>query len=323
MMARTGGEVVAGGASVVSTRLLAVLEKFRGRPFLLIVPGGNHGDRLIWLGMHQLMQAAELPYREVVHEEFMEMGDLPPETVVYIHGGGGFVPWWSGKPMRAIERLLLSHRGDLILGPTTVHPDADFLSSCLIDPLRRMVCRSVHLFARERVSYEFLKAECGREAEVILDHDTALNLTGQVLRRLGGVAERPPCRPEKVFYFRDDREVPAELSPGLLAVDPVRCSRSFEEWVRLHAYPRMVVTNRLHSAIACYLLGTKVALAANSSHKTRAVWEFSLKDRGVEWIDAPSGIADVDGTIALVRRVRRSIAYRTFRRQLRSMLETG
>ena len=273
-------------APVASNRLLGLFQELRSREFLFVVPGGNHGDELIWFGAEKLARLAGLRYRSMNHAEFMACS-IPESAVVYIHGGGGYVPWCSGAPIVELRRSVTEHAGTVILGPETFTDDEEFLRGTLLPALDRRRCERVVLFAREEVSFATVQAIVPCDVSVVLEHDTALNLTAgdfsqYRLRANGGRGGY------QFWSVREDNESPGADTPGFLAVwfDPAMHCRTFREWLDVHASAREIITNRLHSAIIGSILGIPTTLTRNSSHKCRAVWEFSLRDRGVRWAEA-------------------------------------
>jgi len=119
--------------------------------------------------------------------------------------------------------------------------------------------------------------------ELRLDHDTALQLTPE--EALRGTSQRSRYT---LFALRQDNEAPREGDAarfdGVL-LDPAMYARSFDHWVRLHALARRIVTNRTHSSVLGAVLGKPTTLLGGSYHKNRSIWEYSLRSRGVDWLD--------------------------------------
>ena len=68
-------------------------------------------------------------------------------------------------------------------------------------------------------------------------------------------------------------------------LDPAWQAKDFKSWVQIHNNANTVFTDRTHSAIVSMLLGKKVYLLPNNYHKNRSIWEYSLKDFGVHWLE--------------------------------------
>ena len=269
-----------------SVRLRPVFERYADRPFAFVIPGGNYGDHLIWLGGEKLARSCKLEYKTYSADEALHV-TLDPKTVVYIHGSGGFVPWWSGTPAKVLHHMCRSHPGPIIHGPCTVeHEDPEYLKRTF-DPTRNCEAEEFLVFARELPTLAALQKSLGHDC-VGLDHDTALYLDAKDFPQ---ITKLMPARGDYDFAaVRIDLES-AGNNPGL-SLDPAKIARSLDHWLALHACARSITTNRLHSSIAGSLFGVPTTLTPTSYHKARSVWEYSLQDRGVAWaneIQVPPG----------------------------------
>ena len=257
----------------------------RSKKFVFVEPGGNFGDQLILKGAYKLADRAGLSYSKVTFNDFMNAA-YPAEAIIYIHGGGGLNDFWSGKPVRALRKSVSTHQGQVILGPQTCQTDDSFLDHFITEVFAQARAKDIILFCREAVSYQHLKRKVGDLATVILDHDTALNLEPDDLKI--NVKKHSNI----LYCLRSDKEMDSSQEYNVFSnwIDPVLCSRTFAEWLDLHAGAKRIVTNRLHSAILASIFGIPVTLLPNNYHKNYAVWEFSLRRRGVHWsnrVDAP------------------------------------
>lgn len=269
-----------------STQLFDLFRSLAAQPFLFVQPGGNAGDHLIYRGAEKLAALAGVRFRSVSAEK-LTPAELEPGLVVYVHGGGGFVPWWSGRSVRALDTALREHEGIVVLGPTTFHLDAAYLDTVLGEPIAHMRAAMLHLFVRERVSFDAVERFGGARVQVYLDHDTALNLQRDDLLSLSG--SRSGSSGYALYAIRDDRESPTEtFQPNPLGVwlDPARACRTFESWLDVHVRAGRIVTNRTHSTIAGAIAGVPTTMLTNSYHKNRGIWEFSLRDMDVAWCEA-------------------------------------
>ncbi len=273
--------------TIASTRLLTLLRTLSDRPFYFVTPGGNWGDELIYHGMHRLAALAGVEYETLDHNAFMAR-EIPAGSAVYIHGSGGYVPWWGQTPVYQLHKAATTPGVVAILGPSSYADDPQYLDETLGKTLRERTCEQVHLFTRERVSFDAVsQTVAGADATVYLEHDTALNLTRDDVLRLAGI-EPNPGRGYRLLSLRLDHEKTDKRQQDLryISIDPVFFANSFAQWVRLHENAREVVANRLHSAILSTILGKRVTLIPNSWHKNRGVWEQSLRDRGTLWSDS-------------------------------------
>ena len=266
---------------VVSQRLFSLFQDYRASPWLFVGAGGNFGDQLIYRGAEKLASRAGICFEQIPHQRFM-VSSYSKRTIVYIHGGGGFTTWWSGRPIQAFRKAVTSHPGVTVLGPQTFQIDAPFLRQTIVADTDRSIASRLVVFTREAASYAALQPHLPDTVELYCDHDTALNLSPQDLK------PKPLPRCGYVLYaIRTDKEAVAfkQRDPTQIWLDPVPYARSFQHWVDVHARARRIVTNRLHSAIAGMVLGIPTTLLPNSYHKNRSVWEYSLRMRGVQWAD--------------------------------------
>lgn len=302
---RVDGAVSAASAGVASTRLLACLAAGRGRLWVIGLQG-NFGDNLIWLGLEYLLRRQGLDFEVVPFSKLRDFSPSQTDTV-YVHGGGGWVPFWSGVPERVLKDLVTRHKGRIVVGPSTFSPDKEYLGSALFAPLSSAADRCF-VFCRDQPSFDIVASEVGESVEVILDHDTALNLTRDEVLAFGEPVG--PNRGYRLYALRNDAETrpPGACRVLRAPVDPIGYSYSFKHWVRLHARAGSIVTNRLHSAICGSILGVPTTLLPNSYHKARGVWELSLAARGVQWADRlpPDWLGEVEERLGIAGYWRRT-----------------
>ena len=95
----------------------------------------------------------------------------------------------------------------------------------------------------------------------------------------------PEAKLDVGVYLRRDgearfKDMPSEGDPAVKCITP-------EDYCWLAARYREIVTDRLHFAIAGLLAGRKVTLLPCNYHKSRSVWEASLKELGCLWREEP------------------------------------
>ena len=260
-------------------KVLDVLLRYADSPFIIVNAGGNSGDILIRKGFNKLAKTYDVIFSDIKYESFMNI-ITPENAVVYIHGGGGYNSWWSGKPILALEKAVNTHPGVVIQGPQTYHPDEVFLRERVVNKIQNPRASKVYMFCRERYSHEIMQKVVPSWVELGLDHDTAFHLEPSDLT--------PHDKAGYTLYvIRRDKEASGQKAMDLTApwLDPALDTPKFDDWLRVHARARAIVSNRLHSAIVGSILGKPTTLIANSYMKNRAVWEFSLEQRGVKWLD--------------------------------------
>jgi exopolysaccharide biosynthesis predicted pyruvyltransferase EpsI len=256
-------------------------------PFFMIEPGGNYGDQLIYLGAEKLVRDVGVDYHRMAFDD-VEHSEIPKGAWVYIHGGGGYNRWTSGRAFGAFEWACRIPGVTVIQGPQTVDGETDYWKSRFSELGKKVKCKEVFFFTREHQSNNLMRSLHENWFSLFLEHDTALYLKCPDLSSL--LVERSVRHLYKLWGIRSDNEATLEsLNCGLLGrdvcLDPPQFASSFLHWLRLHACASSIVTNRTHSSIAGSILGVPTTLFGGSYHKNRSIWEFSLRDRGVLWAD--------------------------------------
>lgn len=257
--------------------------RYRDRPFVLIAAGGNWGDELIWWGAETLADEVGLNWTAMDLTRFLH-AKVDPEAVIYIHGGGGYNPWGSGRVLAALTHALKVHEGVVIQGPQSIERSDEYINAMLAAMGAPERAERVVFFARERTTHGILESHAPSWMEFAIDVDTALHLDRKRFIERAGIS-RPRY---DLFAARADDEAPGAVSlPDLEGVrlDPALFARSFRQWLRIHAAAKRIVTNRTHSSVAGAVLQIPTYLLGGSYHKNRSIWEYALADRGVQWLE--------------------------------------
>ncbi len=257
--------------------LFKTFEEYADREFIFVSPGGNQGDQMIYLGAYKLASEAGLNYRAIQYERGQNVHIFNKDIILYLQGGGGFNPWWNWTHWLLRKLREANPENHIIVGPTTVDTDRAFLSQVLD------VDENTTFYARERTTHDVMKEYA---ADVRIDHDTALHLRlgdGHLHRLVGTLNLRNDF---SLLALRGDIEsgaVPNQVHEADFdrVVDP--CITG--EWAMLHMHAKRIVANRSHSAIMGAVLGKDTSLFAGSYHKNRSIWDYSLKDMGVKWLE--------------------------------------
>lgn len=301
--------------------------------FLLIEPGGNNGDRLIYRGLECRLDEHGVAYesiqytgpdnvisypKRVVNDLASNVGrivfpypKLDRADVVVIHGGGNMNDLW-GFGIELLRKVLLQVPDT----PVVVGPQTYWFAETAIGEVLAGDTPPVHLFCRERYSYNILQgATLPPDVSVTLSDDTALYLDPEWLR--GRLDEPVSETGYDLYAFRDDRESVlsrhdgAGQGPGGTTADGpdsassggpdgagggttggdgsadgdvVRAdvsdeqTHTFEEFIATVDGARTIYTDRLHVALLGHLLDTAVTLYENSYYKNRGVYKYSLAD---------------------------------------------
>ena len=260
----------------------------RHHPFAFIQSKGNYGDHLIYAGAEKVANQLNLRYISTSHKS-----KIKSDTIIYLHGGGGYNSWWgwTGQLLRQIRSR--NPHNLIIVGPSTTSLELEYLTKLLPKNDEKIL-----FFAREHTTYHFVKDNLF--SKVYLDHDTALQLTlnDEFLKKI-----LKDIKNEANYSFlalRDDKEsddlYPVNPEKFDIVCDPVliepaiiRKIHSFfgitsKKWAKLHYQASKITTNRSHSAMLGSILNKSVEIFANSYHKNRSIWEYSLRDRGITWV---------------------------------------
>jgi exopolysaccharide biosynthesis predicted pyruvyltransferase EpsI len=276
----------AGLRDAATDSLEALLSAHRTERWLFVRPGGNWGDHLIYAGAEHLARKCGLSAWTSSDAEQFLAGSAPSARFVYVHGGGGYNTWGSGRPFKLLARAAQSDAELVVQGPQTLENASDAIRSRLADALAHRRARRIVFFARDPYSFDALRSFALGDCEIALDHDTAFHLDEHEILRLADVARVPEGRYDLTVYREDDESPPDRdgVAARGVVLDPAYVARSFAHWLRIHLYARSVMSNRLHSSIVAALAGKRVMLALGSYHKNRSIFEFSLKERGVQWV---------------------------------------
>jgi exopolysaccharide biosynthesis predicted pyruvyltransferase EpsI len=220
---------------------------------------GNYGDSLIWHGTKLLLGKASVQYRTIGCSE------TPGAEYLIVDGGGNLTDLYTDVSD------FLDNYGDsyshILVLPHTVAGARPLAS------LRRLGSR-LTIFCREYVSWLNVSMGAPRSS-CYLWHDCAFNLN--LCRNTLATSQ------DHSFYaFRADVEATRNVyPPGNRDISLEGYAQSkLDMLIDSLSCHSMVVTDRLHIAIAACLLGCNVELHPNSYFKNKAVYEYSLRDRG-------------------------------------------
>lgn len=267
-----------------SLTLEALMTQHRERAWFFVRSGGNLGDELIYAGAENLADRLGLQRQRFDAASFAA-AQLPAGAAIYLHGGGGLNPWSSGRAYKNLRRAVDVRDALVVQGPQTCEVESTKNREILRATLTDSCAREIHVYARERVSEDYLGTVLPENIHLHLDHDTALHLNQAELLRLGGLSQRPTGRYTLLVNRRDDEAPhdPERRFKDVVDMDPAYYAHSLGHWIRIHAYASRIITNRLHSAIGGILLGVPVRLTGGSYHKNHSVWDYSLRRMGLEW----------------------------------------
>ncbi len=270
--------------------LKSVFAKYREKKFLLVEPGGNWGDHLIYFGAEHLATTVGLQFESFTKDEFLALEEIK-DVVIYIHGGGAFNEWCSDSGFRLLTRALAHPNNIVIYGPASCGENINFLEQKMESCFLNNQASKCYMFAREQKTYDIFKnlVTINSNCTLSKDVDTAFHLSKQaIIDRVGNEYHH------YIFYgFREDNEAPNinhEKSLSEVVFDPAFQCTSFEHWMKVHLHAKKIVTNRTHSSIIGSILQKPTYLFNGSYHKNKSIWLEILKDKGVMWLEPQDAI---------------------------------
>lgn len=294
---------------ILNPHLHEVLESLRGTTVGYWPNIGNAGDSLIAASTYQIFARYEISY-EIITDP------TKAHDTALVGGGGALVPYYARvrkeyNPFNTINELSKSCKKVIVL-PHSVRGNDDFLKE-LPD--------NVFFYCREEASYRHVGAFFPPD-RIATGHDLALFLNiSDILDNEGIRSEAQPLfeailagknialsdiHNKVVSCLRTDREKLIPPPP-----DNVDISALFMEWpdgvLPHHAEIRswmllefvrlagMIITNRLHVAIACALLDKPCIMFDNSYGKLMDVFDFSLRGRYGQLYPATAPMLEREG----------------------------
>ena len=277
---------------LIEDTLQDVFKRHRHKPWIFLRGLGNWGDYLLFAGAECLADRVGLNWTSMTTEEF-QIFTPTPDHCVYIHGGGGYNHWSSGRAFVNLKLASERNIGLLVQGPISTGGDIEDLQPRFQKSLSAVRCHELLIFAREQHTFDTLQTLTlnNTVTKLLLDHDTAFSLQPSDLLQLAEIGELPKGRYDLVVA-REDPEQPEDNNSKphyrrkSITMDPAYMATSFRHWVRIHLFAKSIITNRLHSSIIGYIAGKPVTLSSGSYHKNRSVWLHSMQEGHAEWADS-------------------------------------
>ncbi|MGN8213111.1 polysaccharide pyruvyl transferase family protein [Halococcus salifodinae] len=277
------------------------------REYSLIVPGGNHGDRLIYEGLNHELDRLDIQYESVqyrsgtlsnrirrrINERIRDHNiDHIPFTVpqlndpdaIMIHGGANVNDLWPHSIL--ILRTLLKRYSNT---PIVVAPQTYWFPITDFEAVLEGTEQPVHLFARERYSKRLLSNyNLPKSVSVGLSPDTAFYHDPQSLASKASSARSnyTDKKPYDLVSFRDDKErlvSDAEVEKIVkrsenCIVEDASLSPTYEDFIALVSSADRIYTDRLHVSILGALFDKDTEVYAGSYFKTRGVYNYTLSN---------------------------------------------
>jgi len=266
--------------------------------FTVIQPGGNNGDELIYKGLNKKLRDIKIRYKEIKYGEgrlsrkirrinkkigtnLREVNISKKTDLILIHGGANINDYW-GYGTRLLRNLILHYNVSIAVAPQTFY----FAKTNFLEMLKKAK-QEIHLFCRETTSYFLLeKMQLPDNIKIHLSDDTAFYLSKEDFAHFYRDNDK---KGYALLCFRGDKESKVSLDVKKISeeiftdwnmeiiIEDISINHSFEDFVKVIARAKIVVTDRLHVGVLSSILEKPTLLLPNSYFKNKAVHEYSLK----------------------------------------------
>lgn len=283
---------------------------------------GNHsfenvGDMAITFAQKRFLQSQikDRAYYQVRTTDYMRhqsefMNIIRPDDIVLLMGGGNFGDIYQQAENMRRSVILNFPANRIILLPQTYHFSN---TKCGKEEEAKTLSiynqhRDLHLFARERVSFEAMKQKFpGLPVYLVPDMALSCDLSYPQFRLNVSVCLRSDM--ESALTEKDKAQIRCTLLKmtqieeiNLLTPDkkPVPMGKQaavVEEKLQQFRKSRLAVTDRLHGMILSAATGTPCIVFGNYNHKVRSFYETWIKDNfeNIQFVD---NMQDFEATAA-------------------------
>lgn len=232
---------------------------------------------------------------------------IKPNDIITLIGGGNMSNKYDG--IEESRRMIVKEfkRNRIISFPQTIEFDDSTHGKVSLKRTKKMYKHNnLILFAREKMSFEVMK-RLFKGTEVYLAPDIVMYLKGKIIKE-------DTVRSGIGVCFRDDSEKSIEdsLKSQILDVFNDEGKEYFDTYIgnenlvydtryndlmnfiKKIASKELVITDRLHGMIFCYITNTPCLVIDNANHKIRSTYDTWLKDcKYIKLIDNKFSIQDI------------------------------
>lgn len=231
---------------------------YSGKHVTILIPGGNRGDGLIYIGAKVLLDRNNVQYKEVKRLAGLR-GD-----VLLIYGCGGYAKAYGSMPRR-IMPFINNFKRIYIL------PSSFDTSYPRIEEFISKLPSHVLVFCRERISVNNVKKYIKYKNNVRLDHDTALHFNYDLYKKKGN---------GRVLSYRRDRESKKQWFGHKKSIDASYGNyNTYKKMIDAIINYDEVVTDRAHVMILAGMLGKKTHVLPSNYFKIKGIYDYSFKDK--------------------------------------------
>jgi len=222
-----------------------------------------------------------------------------PSYIILIHGSGNINDVW-GQGIRLLKSLIKHNPESVII----VAPQTYWFRETCFPKLFLATKQEIHLFCREKYSYNLLKSmNLPENVHIFLSPDTAFYLSKEDFHIRQGYHDLICLRTDKESALFKKKEDIAKFFEGLnlaaqlkrkIIIGDFSLLVGFRDFIRLIETSKRVYTDRLHVAILAAILGKETVLYPNSYYKNRGVYEYSLSNYpNVKFIPFPPALEEL------------------------------
>jgi len=211
--------------------------------------------------------------------------DNAAADIILLRGGAYLTDIWKEYHVLESTFCAIRYKPESII---IIAPQSFFFTTVQFPTFFKRIKHVVHLFCRERYSYNLLSSmHFPENVHIHLSHDTALYLSKEDFslnsERGSYILIAPRNDIESAVTWKI-KKIPQHTK--ILFGDVIHVT-DFGSFVNIVRNASKVYTDRLHVAILSAILGKETYLYPNSYHKNKGVYEFSLsKFRNVKFIDS-------------------------------------
>lgn len=224
---------------------------------IALVPGGNRGDGLIYLGARALLQKHNINVKEVYKL------DKAKGKILFIYGCGGYAKAYGTMPRRIGKYL--NNFETVVIFPSSFDTSINKIKNFVMT-----LPNHVLVFCREKYSYNNVKKYIKNKRNVKLDHDTALHFNYDIYKKNGK---------GRIYSYRRDREAKKKWFGHDKSIDAsYGTSHTYRKMIEIISNYHTVVTDRAHIMILAAKLGKKTHVLPSNYFKIKGIYEYSLKN---------------------------------------------
>ena len=242
------------------------LKDYVDKTIIFIANPGNAGDYLITYSTILIFRKMKINF------EFGNINNKYNKKILFYGGGGNLNHMYNDC------RSFLNNNykyNEIVILPHTINSNNDLLSK--LDNNIKILCREI-------ISYNYVSNILKNKENVFLCKDLAFYLEPEFLNSYYntiGSGVFNAFRKDIESNYKGRVRNNDDLSLSVYKPNPNNDIKIFENVVKNFLFKISVYetinTDRLHIAIAGYLLNKKVNLYSNSYFKNKAVYEYSLK----------------------------------------------